>query len=61
MGICKSPNKLHGKTVIVTGASAGIGKETALELARRGARVILACRNIKKADSVKGKIFFCGY
>jgi len=56
MGICKSPNQLDGKTVIVTGASSGIGKETALELAHRGARVILACRNIKKADSVKEMI-----
>jgi len=55
-GICQSPNKLQGKTVIITGATTGIGKETALDLACRGARVILACRNISKADLVKDEI-----
>jgi retinol dehydrogenase-12 len=43
---------LAGKTFIITGANTGIGKITALELARQGAHLILACRNSAKTDVV---------
>ncbi|EFX79364.1 hypothetical protein DAPPUDRAFT_319680 [Daphnia pulex] len=56
MGVCRSRNKLTGKTVIITGGNSGIGKETAIELAKRGARVILACRDLKKADDARDDI-----
>jgi len=47
--MCQSQASLTGKTVLVTGASSGIGKSTALELAKRDARVIMACRDMYKA------------
>ena len=58
MGVCKSTNQLYGKTVIITGPTAGIGKETAIDLAGRGAKVILACRNLSKGNQVKGGFYF---
>ncbi|XP_003459273.1 dehydrogenase/reductase SDR family member 13 [Oreochromis niloticus] len=48
---CSSSMKLKGKTAIVTGSNTGIGKSTALELAKRGARVILACRNKERGEA----------
>ncbi|KAG7154554.1 retinol dehydrogenase 11-like [Homarus americanus] len=46
---CKSKARLDGKTVIITGSNTGIGKETARDLSRRGARVVMLCRDLQKA------------
>jgi NAD(P)-dependent dehydrogenase (short-subunit alcohol dehydrogenase family) len=40
---------MEGKTVMVTGAGAGIGRETALALARQGAQVVLVARSEERA------------
>lgn len=49
-GVCHSQAVLTGKTAIVTGANTGIGLETAVDLARRGASVILACRSVERGE-----------
>jgi NAD(P)-dependent dehydrogenase (short-subunit alcohol dehydrogenase family) len=43
---------LEGKTAIVTGASSGIGVETARVLAIAGAHVVMACRSVASGESV---------
>ncbi|MBX7097674.1 MAG: SDR family oxidoreductase [Myxococcaceae bacterium] len=43
---------MSDRFVVVTGASSGIGRTSALELARRGHRVVLACRSLEKATPV---------
>jgi NAD(P)-dependent dehydrogenase (short-subunit alcohol dehydrogenase family) len=40
-----------GRTALVTGANSGLGYQTALMLARRGASVVLACRSMANAES----------
>ncbi|MFE3796311.1 SDR family NAD(P)-dependent oxidoreductase [Nocardia tengchongensis] len=51
---------LNGRTAIVTGASGGLGLETALQLAEHGARVVMACRSAEKAgaaaDLIRAKV-----
>ena len=47
---------MTGQTVVVTGSNTGIGKQTALQLAQRGATVILACRDVKRG--MEGKVLY---
>ncbi|XP_064630155.1 retinol dehydrogenase 11-like [Lineus longissimus] len=53
---CMSDADLTGKTVVITGATAGIGYETAMDLATRNANIILTARNLEKGNLVKDKI-----
>eukprot|EP01083_Nonionella_stella_P025082 69084_1 len=49
-------NNFSGKTVIVTGSSAGIGIPTTKVLYENGATVIMAVRNTKKGNKVRKEI-----
>jgi NAD(P)-dependent dehydrogenase (short-subunit alcohol dehydrogenase family) len=46
----------RGRTAVVTGANTGLGFETARVLAGRGARVVLACRDLDRAKEAAGRI-----
>lgn len=52
--------KLTGRVALVTGASQGIGRACALELARAGAHVALTARNTAKLDEVAAEITAAG-
>ncbi|MEY2709946.1 MAG: hypothetical protein RL031_819 [Actinomycetota bacterium] len=52
----KDLGDLSGKTFLITGGTSGIGKETALELARAGAHVTITARNAAKGAAVVAEI-----
>jgi hypothetical protein len=59
-GLLADEQDLSGKMAIVTGATSGLGFETSLALARRGAHVMFGIRNLKKGaeymDALKEKV-----
>lgn len=61
-----NPFSLEGKTILVTGASSGIGRGTAIECSKMGAKIVLSGRNVDRLqdtlDSLEGEnhVVFCG-
>ncbi|XP_073997219.1 retinol dehydrogenase 13-like [Rhodnius prolixus] len=51
-----NPVMVENKTTIITGANTGIGKETARELAKRRAKVIMACRDMSRCEQARKEI-----
>lgn len=47
---------LHGCVAVVTGPTSGLGLETAKQLDRRGAHVVLACRDLAKGEAVAAQL-----
>ena len=47
---------MNGKVVMITGANSGIGKETAIELAKMGANVIMVCRSRERGEKALEEI-----
>nr|XP_039263724.1 dehydrogenase/reductase SDR family member 13-like [Styela clava] len=54
--VYKTDIQLNGKTFLITGGSSGLGKATAIEIAKRGARVIIASRGEEKAQKSVSEI-----
>jgi NADPH:quinone reductase-like Zn-dependent oxidoreductase len=47
-----SSTKLKGKTIVITGASSGLGRGTALRLAAQGANLVIASRRIEVLEEL---------
>merc|ERR1711892_1605593 len=53
---CRSSAPMDGKTVVITGCNTGIGKITALDLSKRGAKIVMLCRSVEKAEAAADDI-----
>ena len=51
-----TPRQLEGKVALITGASSGIGRATAVVLAQRGAKIVAAARRQSELDDVVAEI-----
>lgn len=53
-------DRMKDKIVIITGASSGIGKALAYEFGKRGAKVVLAARNLEKLEEIASDLYKLG-
>lgn len=49
-------NTVEQNTIVISGANSGIGLASSFHFARQGARVVMACRNLDKANNAKSQI-----
>ena len=52
----KNIKDVNNKNIVITGANSGIGFESMMVLAKKGANVIMACRSLKRAQNAKEKV-----
>jgi short-subunit dehydrogenase len=50
------PRPVSEQVVVITGASSGVGRETALQLAKHGATIVAAARNVQALDSLATEV-----
>lgn len=56
-----NPYSLEGKTILVTGASSGIGQATAIECSKLGAKVIITARNLERLQDTFSQLVGDGH
>ena len=56
MGVAYNPFSLERKTILVTGASSGIGQETAIQCSKLGAKVIITARNEERLNETMSQL-----
>ncbi len=56
-----NPLQLSGRTILVTGASSGIGRATAMLLSELGARVVLSGRSVERLEETASAMQPCGH
>ena len=61
MGVNYNPFSLEGKTLLITGASSGIGQATAIECSKLGAKVIITARNEERLKETLSKMEGVGH
>ena len=55
-GAIAPPAPPAGTAMVITGCNTGIGFENALQMVKRGARVLMACRDTNKAEEAKAEV-----